>query len=395
MYMDKCKKIGVVGLNPRAVAQAAKSLGFTVYLADYYADVDTENSVDMIFSLQKDPKQPDKAEEYTPSRLVDFAIEKLEGKVDFLLPTSGVGCTPELVRKLEKHFDVIGNGWKAVRKVKNWNGLKKTLDSLGIQYPDTIVARSSKFKGIRKAVEKLDYPVVVKPVLKGIHLELIRGDDDLKLYLDHLNLDDRELLIQRYIKGTDISSSVLGGSGSATAISVNRQLTGFQEFGVRTELTYCGHLVPLDYVGNKEIEALSEEIISRYGLLGSNGVDYVISNDEIYFMEINPRFQDTIECVGKYRGLNLVEEHISAIDGDLKRPEFKSDKCFGKAIIFADEKIRVSGLSTAKNIADIPPDNTIIQPHEPVCSVFAEGENNRDVLEGLIRQSYAIQRSLR
>jgi len=422
----KNKKIGVIGLNSRAVAQLALRAGLDAYLVDYYSDLDLGIPRNRIFSLQKDLLKPNLREEYSAEILVDFAIEKLSDVVDSVILTSAVGCNPNLLSRLEEEFEILGNGSERVEKVKFWGKLEPLLEESGASYPETVVVKSR--QELKNAIRKVGLPSVIKSPFEGggVSQHLLKNEE----YVERISWvfeKERELLLQRYVPGIPASASVLSNGEEAITVSVNRQLIGMQEFNALKEFTYCGNLVPLDSELNDRITRLSEEIISNSGLVGSNGIDYVISGNEVYFMEINPRFQDTIECVERYRGVNLVEEHLNAIDmsdrrsgiyekndaasqrdlfrhkveisfqdfpyGNLARPEFRSDKCFGKAILFAGEEINVSGLSTAKDIADIPPDGSIIQPYEPLCSIFAEGNNNKEVLENLIRKSYAIQRS--
>jgi len=382
------EKVGVVGLNSRAIAESAQRAGLEVYLAGYYRDTDLGLAEDRVFSMQQDSLRPDLGGEYSAGALVDFAIEKLAGVVDSVIPTSAIGCNFHLLRKLEREFGILGNGSDRVERVKTWKSMEKILRDSGAEFPETVVVDS--VDGLRDAIEQLGLPAVLKSPYEGggvsQHLLRDRADVENKEWAFEKR---EELLLQGYVAGIPVSASVLSGGENSLAVSVNRQLIAVNEFNAGKEFTYCGNLVPLDSEMNDEIAGLSERIISKAELVGSNGIDYILSGEKIYFMEINPRLQDTMECVERYRGVNLVEKHVDAINGNLERVEFASDKCFGKGIIFANGRMKV-GLSGAADVADVPPDGSVIRAHEPICSVFAGGRDNGEVTNMLKKKAGSV-----
>ncbi len=384
--------VGILGLNSRSVAESAKKCGFRVYLADYFYDSDV--IADHHFFLQGNPLRPNLSREYSAEKLAEFAIEKLNGIVDNLILTSGIGCNFRSVKKLEKHFEILGNSSGKIRKSKDWKNIKKILDDVGVSYPETIIAKSSAY--VESAVNKLGYPVVVKSMIKstGILPRLIRNETEMEKSLSIIRKKNSEILVQKYIKGIPISVSLLSDGENALSLSINRQLIGIKEFGASREFTYCGHIVPFDIIGKRQITKSSEEIISNLKLLGSNGIDYVLSEKkEIFFMEINPRFQDTISSVEKFCRINLFERHLKAIEGIIEHPTEYSNMHYGKGIIFAGRKTTVTGLENPGGIGNIPLNGTSIRKGEPVCSVFAEGRSNADVMSKLSKRVNGIRSS--
>ncbi|MBN2013968.1 MAG: ATP-grasp domain-containing protein [Candidatus Altiarchaeota archaeon] len=366
-------EIGIVGINSRAAADSARSLGLKVYLVDYFDDVDVK--AERRYSLQSEPLKPNLEVEYTSDKLVDAAIEKLGGEVSSLITTSDIGCNPRLIEKLEKHFTVLGNNSGQVKKAKNWRTLKKALDEEGIRHPKTETARST--REIEKKLGEIKTPAVVKGV--GIQPRLIRGLEDMEGLKD-LRIED-EALIQEYIKGVEVSASVMADAEKTTTLSVNRQLVGIDWLFAK-EMAYCGNIVPLDSMYDEKIAEKSAGIIDRLGLIGSNGVDYIISEDGLYFMEVNTRLQDTLECVEKYRGINMVREHLKALEGNTDI-HGKAGGCYGKGILYARERLRVEDLRRIDGVKDIPQKDSTIRINEPVCSIYASGNTHDEVLEKL------------
>lgn len=383
------EEIGVVGINSRAVAASAKRLNYVVYLVDYFRDVDTKEVADFHYPLQRDPLKPDLENEYSPEELVNHAIDELDGRVDSLLITSGLGCNPKLVKELERYFRILGNSSRQIAGAKDWGVLKKIFDDMGMLYPKTIVARS--FRDLVNAVDRIGYPAVVKSLVKGVEIipTLISDGNDLRICQD-MKID-HDVLVQEYIEGDAVSSSVLSDGEKAVTLSVNRQLIGVKEFGAE-KFMYCGNIVPLDsLVDNNIIAAQSSRLISDLGLTGSNGVDYLVSGEGVYFMEVNTRFQDTLECVEKYRGINLVREHLKAVEGEITTPKKESNRCFGKGILYAHRNLWVKDLSRLGYVGDIPLPESRIQKDEPLCSIYSSGKNNKGVFSDLLTKAETVR----
>ncbi len=388
------KKIGIIGLNARAAAQSAKRAGYDVFLATYFSDADTASITKNFFPMQKEKFEPD-LKEYSINTLVDFATEKFKGKVNNVILTSKIGDSAKAVKTIEKKFKIIGNNSENVRRAKSWEFLKKVLAKHSILYPKTSIVDANKIdkiNGIDKIDEiNLNFPCVIKA------MDIDNGKCPPNKIFSFAELENlitrskvqREILIQEFIDGIPLSCSVLSDGRHAVAISVNQQLIG-EKFLGGCGLKYCGNIVP--YEGNRaliqNIKKISEFIISYLSIVGSNGIDYVVNKDKIYFMEVNPRIQDTIENVEKYLGINLVEEHIKACNNSDEKfnekfnfiEERKKGKFYGKGIIYAKKDVKVKNLAPL-NTGDVPNSGCLIKKNEPICCIYEEGESNADVLE--------------
>ena len=399
--------IGVIGANARAVAESAKRAGFETYLVDYFSDIDTLKSTGHVFSMQKNPLMPNFRQEYSREKLADFAIEKLKGKVEDVLLASSIGSDYGMIEKLENIFKILGNDSGKVKKARDWRIIKKTFDEFKIKYPGTLIVDS--FTGLKNLIKNsnFDYPVIVKPSIeKEFQIKMASDKFQLNNFLyetlEKFKINDKKLhgkiLIQEFIDGIPVSASILSDGKNPVTISINRQLIGVCELNSPGRFTYCGHATPADLTPDikREISEISNKIISSIGLVGSVGIDFVISGDEIYFMEINPRFQDTLESVEKYRNINLVEKHLEALNGNLDTKLLKSsgnhpEKYLAKGILFADKKIKIGNLNIIPCIHDIPREGTVINEGEPVCTISVFGKNEPEALKNLFKNAGLIK----
>ena len=92
----------------------------------------------------------------------------------------------------------------------------------------------------------------------------------------------------------------------------------------RENYGYCGNIVPYiqqmsprNQLHNLNIGEIAANIIHNSKLIGSNGVDMIITDGEVYVIEVNPRLQGTFEAAKAALDINLGQAHIMACHGEL------------------------------------------------------------------------------
>ncbi len=157
-----------------------------------------------------------------------------------------------------------------------------------------------------------------------------------------------------------------------------------REVGQREPFGYCGNVVPLSATAaiTDACKKVVEKVILHFGLVGSNGVDLVISEEGVpYVMEVNPRFQGTLECVERVLETNIVKAHVQACTQGKLPTIVREPLIFCvRLILFAPQRSIIPNLSTVKGVRDIPLPGVIIEKGEPVCSIVVEGTNRDSTL---------------
>ena len=179
-------------------------------------------------------------------------------------------------------------------------------------------------------------------------------------------------LVQEKIEGIPLSCTILADGTQALAYTVNRQLIGLKEFNAPAN-TYCGNIVPYETPERDKIIRCSEKIASNLGLLGANGLDYILNDDGLYLLEVNTRIPDTIWGVEQKTGVNLVQDHNLAIGGLMNYSRRVNKGFWGKAIVYSDGLKQVKSEFRGKKYSNIP----------PTCCVYANGLDYEKVLVGL------------
>jgi predicted ATP-grasp superfamily ATP-dependent carboligase len=348
----------IAGFNVRNIACSAATAGHQVFAADCYCDLDLERCASDVALISR-----------------DRALEDLSACLERFRPQALV-LGPGLEEAEVKGVQVLNNPRELVSQVSDKLWLAGWLEEKG--YP---------FIRTSGSPEDVRYPAVVKPRrgAGGVDCCLVGDEKELKLKWSE------GMIVQDFVAGRPASVSVIGGGQKARAVAANEQLIGEAWTGAEA-FRYCGNITPLEpaFPG---LEEMAEEIVSRLGLLGSNGVDLLLTDSGPVVVEVNPRFQGSLEAVEMATGLNLFQAHLDAFRGLLpERPDMLSSA--GRAIIYAQKDLVAPEIAVEKWMADIPRPGSRIGKGDPILSLLARGEDREEVLSLLQRRASKLIRRL-
>ncbi len=356
------EKILVVGVNTRPVACSLKKLGYDIYSADYFGTCDLKECVSEYNSIlkQKPYQSCGYFSENFNAGCLDELAKDFVDSADFIICLAG--ASPEKYPKKKiignKNVEGVENKYKLYKKLKNKFKLPKTY------YVSEMV----------EACEIIDNYPDKKFILKPIQGSGGYGIKDWEKKDDNINLKD--FILQELIEGLNISVSVLSTGSQSHTILTSEQIIGEVNLGQTETYGYCGNIAPL--LDDKGAARISEDVINYLSLVGSNGVDFILKNHDLFLIEVNPRLQGTLECVEASLGINMMKLHIEACNGVMM--DFPKPKKFAvKMIIHTMERSLVGDLSF-KGVYDIPRKNVIMEKGEPVVTVV----NSRKVLEDAV-----------
>jgi len=402
MKTHNLENLLLVGLDLVAMAKSAKAAGFKVYAVDYFGDYDLVKICDGCRAIikQEAEKSSGKIEKnFNPKKFVNLVKAFLkEVPVDALLLSSGLDDSFEVLEELDELVPILGNKPEVFKKVRDKPEFFKELKRLNLLYPETIIVES--LEDAKRVAKDIGYPVVVKPSkgFAGVGIRKALNPKELKKSFQVASSIDRKVLIQEYIAGVNASISFISSANQVKVLTINEQLLGLKELGQQEPFGFCGNIVPLD-VSSKTFQKCheaAEKIASHFGLLGSNGIDFIFSNGgKPYVIEVNPRFQATFECIERALNLNIIEMHVKAcLNEPLPRFSRKIGKYCTRLILFSKGQVKVENLAGLSYVRDVPFPEVIIEEGEPLCSVIAEAENRELSLKKALEKAEFIYRNL-
>jgi predicted ATP-grasp superfamily ATP-dependent carboligase len=138
---------------------------------------------------------------------------------------------------------------------------------------------------------------------------------------------------------------------------------------------FCGSVTPFDHPLCQQMITRAEQIAAASGCSGTIGIDFVLGHETAYAIEVNPRFQGTIDTVEMAYGCNLFRYHVDACAGKLPLVSLLPRRVAARSIIFAERDIRVTAdlKRLVPYVADIPWPDTFFEEGQAVVSVYGQG----------------------
>jgi hypothetical protein len=337
-----------------------------MHAADAFGDIDTKRCARRYIPL--DPLQ-------LHAELKNLKDEV--DRVDGLIIGSGFENADFSFLNDEEMRKILGNAPEKTKEVSDKAWLSSRLDDFGIPHPLTCTGRALAEMIAEGKRIPLHYPVVVKPAHGGGGTAnfLCKNEKELSRWATQLP----EFLYQEYIKGQHASVSTISTKRAAMSVCLNEQLLGMERLGAPGPFIYCGNISPFVTKFSDGTCEIAEELTSNLGLIGSNGVDFVVTDDGPVVIEVNARLQGSLDTVERSTGLNMVDAHVKAMRGAL--PERVAAKRYAvKAIVFAKHEGVVTRDLERGGIVDIPEKGRIVKPGEPIATGIGIGDSREEAV---------------
>ena len=199
---------------------------------------------------------------------------------------------------------------------------------------------------------------------------------------------------QQRIAGTPCAAVFVAADGAAALLGVTRQLIGEPWLGAHG-FQYCG----LDRSAGRfrtplarRIEQLGNVLTEQFELTGLFGVDFILDGEQVWTLEVNPRYTASVEICRTVHGRRARSRRMWRRVAAMYRVEPTSSPrvsrspldCHGKATLFAKRDIVISPMNSPNmslaealrtpwpTLADVSPAGTPIEDGRPILTVFAE-----------------------
>lgn len=392
----------LMGIDTRPMVNSAIKLDYKTFSISYFKTVDFKVPYREKHVLdQESVISCGRFEEnYSPEKLLELSKDFLfqnydENEIDKIVLTTGINAKNfsgefKKFRKIvrgNKNTECVDNKFKFYNKLKNKFNVPLTFQPSDVGELNEILQQHNSNQFILKPLQGSG----------GLGIFLLNNEscDELKQVNEiYENISLENYILQEYIEGTNVSSSVLSSQNDRKNL-INSRLITEHDLG-NESYEYSGNILPLDENSfrmfndnrteinadelNDEMKNTSEDLIKQFNLIGSNGVDYILDKDgELKIIEINPRFQGTYELVENSLGINLLDAHINACEGeiiDIPNPSQYSIK----KIIYARKQVNIGNLNIP-NVFDIPYEGVKIEKDQPLVTIISSNDDLKTAID--------------
>ena len=367
---------------------SALKLDYEIFSTSYFSTSDTPQIKNQKIILEEKNNESSGIFEdnFNSSYILETSKDFID-EADYIIPISGIS-PGEFSKKDQKK--ILGN--KDVSQIENkFKFYEKIKDEFTV--PETFL-----IKDVDEAIEisenKPEVKYIIKPVKGsgGYDINLLNNDSTIQLN------DSENYILQEYIDGINLSSSILARKDIKKTIMNSRLLTE-NDFKNNNSYIYIGNILPLtkesslSNIGNideinKQMIETSQNLAYKFNLIGSNGVDYILNENGLYVIEVNPRIQGTFECVEKSLQINMLDAHIKSCMNE--SVEIQKAKYYSyKKIIYSPCRNKYSKIDL-DNIYDLPHIGTITEKSEPLLTIIDKDTDFKKLYEKVENSSRIV-----
>ncbi len=369
------ERVLIVGLSTRALAESAATAGWACSSVDAFGDLDQKARVDSL-GLLRDLGRP-----YTAAAAVAAARRFAISRVAY---TGNLENHPAAVERLGRGRELLGNSPATLTRSRDFAQLRRVVQRAGARTPLTHPPGDPRARPSGRLF-------LGKPLRGG-------GGQGIRELTGRVRPSAREL-VQERIDGIPASVSFLADGRRALVLGVARGMAGDVAFGA-AGYRYCGNLFPLPVAGRtlERLDAIVRATTLAFGLVGLNGIDFVLRDDEPFVLELNPRYSASMELIQRAGLKDLFELHAAACRGSLPvaLPRLRPG-VWGKAVLWARRGVlapETRAWLERDDIRDVPFPGERIRAGSPICTVFGHGRDPGACRAALVATAGAVEREL-
>jgi len=206
---------------------------------------------------------------------------------------------------LNMDLEILGTSCDAIDEASDRERFEAFAERIGLQMPRGATGTSA--DDVRAAVEKIGYPVLIRPsyVLGGRGMEILANEKQLEAYLAEAYLaPDKPLLVDEYL-GHAIELDVDAASDGKEVL-IGAVMEHLEEAGIHSGDSTC--FIPTQNITDEMLQRVREQT-KKIGIglkiRGCFNIQFAIQGDNLYCLEVNPRSSRTVPFVAKATGVPM------------------------------------------------------------------------------------------
>ncbi|MGN0467923.1 MAG: carbamoyl-phosphate synthase large subunit [Acutalibacteraceae bacterium] len=160
-----------------------------------------------------------------------------------------------------------------------------------------------------EAANTLSYPVLLRPsyVIGGQNMQIVHNDEEVKRYMKKILSAGIEnpVLVDKYMPGIEIEVDVISDGEDVLIPGIMQHI---ERAGVHSGDSIAVY-PPFSLTDRmtKTVVSCSEKLALSLGTKGLVNIQYLIYENELYIIEVNPRASRTIPYISKVTGVPMVD----------------------------------------------------------------------------------------
>ncbi len=229
----------------------------------------------------------------------DFSLLINNERIVFDGVFNAIHGTPGEDGKLQGYFDILGiphTSSDADVSALTFNKYlcNKFVNAIGITTAKSISIRKEDKYNNKEILEALGLPVFVKPSRSGssVGVTKVNKEKDLSKAIDNAFLTDDIILIEEFLQGREFACGLFKRKNELVVLPLCEIKSKHEFFDYEAKYTkgLADEITPpydLDIDKETDMKTLSAYIYNKMGCKGLIRIDYILTKNDLYFIEVN------------------------------------------------------------------------------------------------------------
>lgn len=222
-----------------------------------------------------------------------------------------------LAEPLKEHgVKILGTKVEDINRAEDRDEFDKVIKKLEI--PQPVGGTASDLPTALKIAKKIGYPVIVRPsyVLGGRAMEIVHHEQEMQTYMHNAVQvsHDHPVLIDQYLVGKECEVDAICDGKNVLIPGIMEHI---ERSGVHSGDSMA--VYPTQTFSQKikdQIVEYSEKLAIELNCIGLMNIQFVVHNDQVYVIEVNPRASRTVPFLSKVTNIPMAQVATRAILGE-------------------------------------------------------------------------------
>lgn len=207
----------------------------------------------------------------------------------------------------ENGIKILGTSAEGIDKAEDREQFDALLEQFGFRRPKGMGVMTT--DEALSAANTLGYPVLLRPsyVIGGQNMSIVYDDEQVKRYMERILSTGIEnpVLVDKYMSGTELEVDVISDGKDVLIPGIMQHIERAGVHSGDSIAVYPPYNIDDRMV--KTIVECSEKLALSLGTKGLVNIQYLIYQNELFVIEVNPRASRTIPYISKVTGVPMVD----------------------------------------------------------------------------------------